>query len=388
MRGLQIAQLKDQIRRIDDGTYKVNSQSGNGKYDVLSTERGWTCSCPDHQFRQVCCKHIHAVEISRKMREAVMRAVTIREIDLGRCKFCDSANVVKHGLKKLKKGTFQRFRCDGCGKHFTHNLGFEKKRATPEQITMAVDLLFSGLSSRKTAKSVRMTGTNVSHVTVQNWAREYAELMDRFMDKLTPRVGEQWRTDEIFLMIMGNRRYLFAMLDTDTRYWLSKMVAEHKGNDDVEPLFRKAREVAGKVPERLISDGAANFGHAHKKQYAPKNFLHKDSEHVRHIHMAGDMNNNQMESFNGNTVRLREEATRGLKREDSAILTGLRLYHNHVRPHQGLPGKTTPGEAAGIRIEGDNKWKTIIQNAARQLDAESRRAGEDGQAGKSGQADT
>ena len=388
MRGLQIAQLKDQIQRIDDGAYKVNSQSGNGKYDVLSTERGWTCSCPDHQFRQVCCKHIHAVEISRKMREAVMRAVTIREIDLGRCKFCDSANVVKHGLKKLKKGTFQRFRCDGCGKHFTHNLGFEKKRATPEQITMAVDLLFSGLSSRKTAKSVRMTGTNVSHVTVQNWAREYAELMDRFMDKLTPRVGEQWRTDEIFLMIMGNRRYLFAMLDTDTRYWLSKMVAEHKGNDDVEPLFRKAREVAGKVPERLISDGAANFGHAHKKQYAPKNFLHKDSEHVRHIHMAGDMNNNQMESFNGNTVRLREEATRGLKREDSAILTGLRLYHNHVRPHQGLPGKTTPGEAAGIRIEGDNKWKTIIQNAARQLDAESRRAGEDGQAGKSGQADT
>ena len=388
MRGLQIAQLKDQIQRIDDGTYKVSSQSGNGKYDVLSTERGWTCSCPDHQFRRVCCKHIHAVEISRKMREAVMESVTIREVDLGRCKFCDSANVVKHGFKKLKKGTFQRFRCDVCGKHFIHNLGFERKRATPEQITMAVDLLFSGLSSRKTARSLEMTGVKTSHVTVQNWAREYAELMDRFMDKLTPRVGEQWRTDEIYLKIRGNRRYLLDMLDSETRYWLAKMVAEHKGNDDVEPLFRKAREVAGKVPERLISDGAANFGHAHKKQYAPKNFLHKDSEHVRHIHMAGDMNNNQMESFNGNTVRLREEATRGLKREDSAILAGLRLYHNHVRPHQGLPGKTTPGEAAGIRIEGDNKWKTMIQNAARQLDAEDKRAGEDGQAGKSGQADT
>ena len=104
--------------------------------------------------------------------------------------------------------------------------------------------------------------------------------------------------------------------------------------------------------------------------------------------MAGDMSNNQIESFNDNTVRLREKATRGLKREDSAILAGLRLYHNHVRPHQGLPGKTTPGEAAGIRIEGDNKWKTIIQNAAKQRDTESRRADEDGLAGKSGQADT
>ena len=114
-----------------------------------------------------------------------------------------------------------------------------------------------------------------------------------------------------------------------------------------------------------MSDGAANFGHAHRKLYAAKNFLHKESEHVRHIHMAGDTNNNSMESFNGNTVRHREKVVRGLKKEDSAILTGLRLYHNHVRPHLGLGGKT-PGEAAGIHIEGNNKWKTLIQAAARQ----------------------
>ena len=101
-----------------------------------------------------------------------------------------------------------------------------------------------------------------------------------------------------------------------------------------------------------------------------------------------DTSDNRMESFNGNTVRYREKVVRGLKKEDSAILTGLRLYHNHVRPHQGLPGKTTPGEAAGIRIEGFNKWKTIIQNAAKQRDAESRRADEDGRAGKSGQIST
>ena len=299
------------------------------------------------------------------MKETAMETVTVREVDLGRCKFCDSANVVKHGFKKLKKGTFQRFRCDGCGKHFTHNLGFERKRATPEQITMAVDLLFSGLSSRKIARSLEMTGVKTSHVTVQNWAREYAGLMDRFMDKITPQVGEQWRTDDIYLKIRGNRRYMFAMLDADTRYWLAKMVAEHKGNDDVEPMFKKAKDLAGNVPSRLVSDGAANFAHAHRKQFAPKNPGDKESVHERHIHMDGDMNNNQMESFNGNTVRQREKVTRNLKREDSAIITGLLLYHNHVRPHQGLPGKTTPGEAAGIRIEGDNKWKTMIQAAAK-----------------------
>ena len=73
-----------------------------------------------------------------------------------------------------------------------------------------------------------------------------------------------------------------------------------------------------------------------------------------------------MESFNGNTVRLREEATRGLKREDSVILAGPRLYHNHVRWHLGMPGDQTSDETAGICIKGDSKWKTLIQAATKQ----------------------
>ena len=217
---------------------------------------------------------------------------TIKAVDLDRCKFCDSTNIVRKGIKRAKRGDLQQFGCKDCKKRFVQNLGFEKKQATPEQITMAVDLVFSGLSTRKTATALKMTGTEKDQSTVHRWAAQYAELMDRFMDRITPQVGEKWRTDEIYLKIKGNRKYLFAMLDNDTRYWLAKMVAEHKGNDDVAPMFEKAKKLAGKVPETLVSDGAANFGHAHKKQYAAKNPLHKESTHERHIHMAGDMNNN------------------------------------------------------------------------------------------------
>ena len=78
--------------------------------------------------------------------------------------------------------------------------------------------------------------------------------------------------------------------------------------------------------------------------------------------MDGDINNNQMESFNGNTLRFREKVTRGLKKDDSAILSGLKVYHNHVRPHLALDG--TPGEAAGIHVEGGNPWLSIIESAA------------------------
>lgn len=363
-RGAQIAGKPNQITRIDDTTYTVRSQSSNKVYEVISTESGWVCSCPDSMYRGVVCKHAHAVEISRRMREAVQQEVpktTIKQVDLGRCKFCESANIIRKGIKRGK----QQFGCKTCGKRFIQNLGFENKQATPEQITMAVDLVFSGLSTRKAAATLKMTGTTKSHMTVERWAKEYSALMDKFADQITPQVGERWRTDELYIKVRGNQRYLFAMLDSETRFWLAKMVAEHKGTDDVKPMFRAAKKIAGKIPNQLISDGAHNFAEAHKDLYAPKNFLWKDSEHVRHIHMAGDTNNNQMESFNGNTVRLREEVIRGLKREDSPHISGLRLYHNFVRPHQGLPDGQTPAEAAGIIVEGNNKWKTLIQAAAK-----------------------
>ena len=205
-RGEVIAHKQNQIHRINDTAYKVSSQSSDKQYDVISTERGWVCSCPDHKYRHVCCKHIHAVEISRKMREAVQEAVpktTIPQVDLGRCKFCDSTNVVKHGIKKLKNGDTQRFKCMDCKRHFTHNLGFEGKHATPEQITMAVDLVFSGLSTRKTATALKGMNIKATFQTVLNWADEYANLMDKFMDDIRPQVGEKWRTDEVYLKIKG-----------------------------------------------------------------------------------------------------------------------------------------------------------------------------------------
>ena len=368
-RGAEIVSLGGQITRIDEHTYEVSSQSCPTRtYEVISTEHGLVCSCPDSMFRNVCCKHAHAIEISRRMREAVrddVPKVVIKQVDLTRCKRCDSENVHRDGIRRLKKGDIQQYECDDCGKRFTHNLGFEGKRATPEHITQAVELVFAGLSTRKAATFLEKAGVTVSHVTVFNWAEDYAGLMEQYLDKIRPQVGEAWRTDEIYMSIKGNRRYLFAMLDSETRYWIAKMVAEHKGNDDVAPMFDQAKKVAGKVPTTLISDKAANFHHAWKQQYRAKNYLHKDTWHINEVAFDGIHHNNQMESFNGNTVRLREDVIRGLKKEDSPILSGLRVYHNHVRPHLGLEDGMTPGEAAGITIEGDDKIKTIIQAAVK-----------------------
>jgi hypothetical protein len=65
------------------------------------------------------------------------------------------------------------------------------------------------------------------------------------------------------------------------------------------------------------------------------------------------------------TVGAREDrgkVMRGLKNKNTPILKGYQIYHNYVRPHEGLDGKT-PAEACGIKVKGDNKWLTLIQNA-------------------------
>jgi len=70
-----------------------------------------------------------------------------------------------------------------------------------------------------------------------------------------------------------------------------------------------------------------------------------------------------MERMNGE-VRDREKTMRGLKKTNTPILKGYQLFHNYIRPHEGLEGKT-PAEACGINIEGKNKWLTLIQNAGK-----------------------
>lgn len=68
-----------------------------------------------------------------------------------------------------------------------------------------------------------------------------------------------------------------------------------------------------------------------------------------------------MERLNGE-IRDREKVMRGLKKMDTPILEGYKIYHNFVRPHQALDGKT-PADIASITVEGQNKWITLIQNA-------------------------
>lgn len=60
-RGNNILKRMNQIHEMDKFQYKVKSQSTSEEYQVISTQLGWICSCADHKFRGVICKHIYAI---------------------------------------------------------------------------------------------------------------------------------------------------------------------------------------------------------------------------------------------------------------------------------------------------------------------------------------
>jgi transposase-like protein len=225
-----------------------------------------------------------------------------------------------------------------------------------------MQLYFTGESLRNVQKFLRLQGVEVHHTTVYRWIGKYIALMEKYLDQMKPQVSDTWRADELYIKIKGNMKYLFAMMDDETRFWIAQEVADTKDKHDARHLFQMAKERTGKKPSVLITDGLRSYRDAWLKEFRTVKQV-DNTVHIRNITLAGKHNNNKMERLNGE-IRDREKVMRSLKRTDTPILTGLEIFHNYVRPHEALDGKT-PAEVCGITVEGQDKWLTLIQNASR-----------------------
>jgi len=350
------------ILRINDDHFQMKSLATNRIYDIISTESGWICNCPDAKYRRVICKHSICLSLSIQLRNEARERnkIVIEEMNCEKCPQCQSINITKHGIRHNKNYDLQRFSCKDCKKRFSFNLGFEGMTVNPKTVTSAMQLYFTGESLRNVQKFLKLQGVNVVHSTIYKWIKKYTKLMESYLENIVPQVGDTWRADEVYTKVKGDMKYLFALMDDETRFWIAQEVADSKFKHDARGLLQKGKEVTQKKPRVFITDGLPAYHDAFQKEYGG---VKKGSAiHIRHIAIHGDRNNNKMERLNGE-FRDREKIVRGLKKIDSPLISGYQLYHNYVRPHMSLEGKT-PAEKCGIQINGKDKWKTLIQNAS------------------------
>ncbi|MGD6809896.1 MAG: SWIM zinc finger family protein [Candidatus Bathyarchaeia archaeon] len=248
-RGEAIAHTNGQVKRFDELLYIVKSQTGNGEYTVNKINGEWFCDCPDNKYRHATCKHIHAVLFSQSIRAEVKvnkPSTIIQEVNVHQCQYCHSDQIVKNAIRHNQNGSIQRYKCKTCGKRFSINLGFQKLKATPQIVTSAMQLYFTGESYRNVQKFLKLQGINVDHSTILRWVKKYTRLMNTYLEKIKPNVGNTWRADEVWVKINGDLKYLFAMMDDETRFWIAQEVADTKHTHDCFNLFKHAKTLMGK----------------------------------------------------------------------------------------------------------------------------------------------
>ena len=111
-------------------------------------------------------------------------------------------------------------------------------------------------------------------------------------------MGRKWHCDEVFHKILGEDRWLFAVMDSATRYILAWDESDTKSGYKPLPLFLAAHKLAGLDPWIFVADGLAAFVKA-----APKTFRGREGFrllHMRDIHLRNIFNtSNIYERLNG-----------------------------------------------------------------------------------------
>ena len=363
----QILDTPGAISQFGRGQFKVFSLTAPEKfYIVKRTGNGMVCECIDHTKVGSDCCHIKAA-LMFTCRNMGYNDESFRIMDRskrGVCMSCDSGNFIKFGTTK---NNVQKFSCNECGVQYTANFGFGRMRFSQEVVTQAIQMRFSKMSTRKIADFLSMFGTKVSHVSVHKWTTKFSQMMADYLNDVVPRFDDRplIRADEIYTKFSGIMYYIFISMDDTTRFMIATEVADSKYQHDTDEFMRETRRKIGRAPANLITDGLDAYGISARR-------VLPETEHISDIaltssrlnrygnptHARYHPNNNKMERLNGE-FRDWEKCYRGLKNAHSPLIKGFSTYFNMVKPHSALDGKT-PGEAAKIFIEGNNKWITLI----------------------------
>lgn len=100
-RGKAIANNKGGVKQVNDHSFKVKSQSGNGIYEVKATPNGMTCTCPDFVYRGGKCKHIQATRFYLEIEKDTPQGTVTEKVHLTYSQAWEAYNAAQMAEVKL-----------------------------------------------------------------------------------------------------------------------------------------------------------------------------------------------------------------------------------------------------------------------------------------------
>jgi transposase-like protein len=94
-----------------------------------------------------------------------------------------------------------------------------------------------------------------TYEAVRDWeAKLTPALADELRRGRRGKVGRSWYTDETYIRVHGQWKYLYRAIDRDGAL-VDVMLSEHRNLAGAKRFFRSAKAVTGVIPDRVTTDG-------------------------------------------------------------------------------------------------------------------------------------
>jgi len=346
LRGLGIVAIGGQIERLSDKLFFVKSQSTDTFHRVAWVNGKWSCDCQDYIKRSKPCKHVYAVNFMLALPLIVLSNTRALE---RKCPRCGSNETTMKGFRYNKTGAIRLRKCKICKKRFKDDLMLESNGNNTALAIIALDLHYKGLSLRDIKNHIWQVYCIDKPVsTLHRWIVKLTEIMCKVLDDLKLELGNKWLADETVLKVNGKEKYLWSIMDNETRCHIAHLLTEGRGAKEASTVIKQAIRKAGKQPQKFVTDGLKSYSKALKE--LPNSLI----KHVSNVGLASQKdNNNRIERLQG-TIKDWTKTKRGLRNQSQKLIEGYYLYYNCIRPHMALGNKTP----ANMK---DGRWLSLLE---------------------------
>src|SRR5438132_5465181 len=223
---------------------------------------------------------------------------------------------------------------------------YPRRRFPGEIISHCVWLYFRFcLSYRDVEEIMAERGVVVTYETIRDWSQKFGATYAGRLRRRTPRPGDRWHLDEVYLSINGKLQYLWRAVDQDGEV-LDILVQARRNRRAAKKFFRKLLRRLQYVPRAIISDKLGSYAAA-KAELLPK---------VRHIH---DKRANNRAENSHQPTRERERRMRGFKSPGQAqrFLSAFGLIASFFRPSRHLLSAANYREIMRRRF---TQWRELV----------------------------
>ena len=197
---------------------------------------------------------------------------------------------------------------------------YHRHRFPAEIIGYSVWLYFRfALSFRDVEEMLAMRGVSLSYETVREWCLKFGQTYANRLRHNSPRPGDRWHFDEVFLKINGRLHYLWRAVDQDGDV-LDILVQHQRDKKAAKKFFRKLLKGLQYVPNVIITDKLRSYSAA-KVEVLPSV-----------DHCQDKWQNNRAQNSHQPT-RLRERVMRRFKsaRHAQRFLSAFGIITSHFR---------------------------------------------------------